>query len=93
MLNRTEHKTKYFSTKSELKINGVVYRPSICYKAPALAMKSLEKFVEKGTVTLYDSPVRFVNGGVAKAPEQQITTGVPSVVRETVEKPSKKKGK
>ena len=89
MFKRQEEENLYFSTKVELKINGVVYRPSICYKVPPFAKKSLEEYGSK--VTFYKTPVRFVNGGLASAPVEQ-ATAVPSVVRAD-EKTSKRKGK
>jgi hypothetical protein len=91
MLRRREEEQLYFSTKNELKIGNVVYRPSICYKVPPLAKESLNKFAEKGVVVYYDSPVRFVNGAIAKMSEEQSAPGVPSVAKEP--QVYKKKGK
>jgi hypothetical protein len=94
MFNRQNDEILYFSTKVELKINGTVYRPSICYKVPTLAKKSLEKFVAEGKVSLYTSPVRFVNGIVKFIPVNQATEGASSIVREDApEKQTRKKGK
>lgn len=95
MLQRQSEKNLYFSTKVELKINDVVYRPSICYPVPSLARKSLEKYEAEGKVVFYENRVRFVNGAVAVLPADKTETGVPSVVREeTAEsKSSKRKNK
>ena len=62
-----ERETLYFSTKTELKINGIIYRPSICYRMPILAEKTLKKMAEDGTVTVYKYKVRFVNGVATRA--------------------------
>jgi hypothetical protein len=89
-----EDEQLYFSTKVELKIDGVIYRPSICYKVPPLAKRSLQKFVATGQVTFYNEQVRFVNGGVAKSPLKSEVVGVASVVRDVeTTKSHKKKGK
>jgi hypothetical protein len=94
MLKRHEDKLLFFSTKVELKISGTVYRPSICYKVPALAKASLEKQAALGKVTFYTSPVRFVNGIVKYPPAEQAVAGVASVNRsEEVDRPKRKKGK
>lgn len=58
---RENEDTLYFSTRVELKIDGVIYRPSICYKVPKFAKSNLEK---NKNVTFYSKPVRFVNGKV-----------------------------
>ena len=94
MFKRQDEDTLYFSTKSELKINGIIYRPSICYKVPPLAKKSLKDYEATGKVTIYTSPVRFVNGGLAPVPAGQ-TTAVPSVVRadEGITRSPRRKGK
>jgi hypothetical protein len=94
MLQRQSEKNLYFSTKVELKINGVSYRPSICYQIPSLARKSLEKFEAEGKVIFYEQQVRFVNGAVAIPLTENKSTGVPSVVKENSEiKNSKRKNK
>ena len=94
MLQRQSEKNLYFSTKVELKINNVTYRPSICYQVPSLAKKSLEKYAAEGKVIFYEQRVRFVNGAVAQTPVDNITTGVASVVKENSEvKSSKRKNK
>lgn len=94
MLQRQSEKQLYFSTKVELKINGVSYRPSICYQIPSLARKSLEKFEAEGKVNFYEQRVRFVNGAVAIPPTDKRSVGVPSVVKENSEiKNSKRKNK
>lgn len=94
MLQRQSEKNLYFSTKVELKINGVSYRPSICYRIPSLARKSLEKFEAEGKVIFYEQQVRFVNGAVAIPLADNKSAGVPSVVKENSEiKNSKRKNK
>ena len=94
MLQRQSEKNLYFSTKVELKINGVSYRPSICYRIPSLARKSLEKFEAEGKVIFYEQQVRFVNGAVAIPLADNKSAGVPSVVKENSEiKTSKRKNK
>lgn len=89
MLKRQTDEQLYFSTKVELKINNMRFRPSICYKVPVLAKKSLEKYAEGGKVTFYHQPVRFVNGAVVSSTTASVSEGVPSVVRE--EKPVRKR--
>ena len=81
MIKRQEEKNLYFSTKVELKINGFVYRPSICYPVPSLARKSLENYEKEGKVTFYPNKVRFVNGALAVSLNEQ-SAGVASVVDE-----------
>jgi len=93
MFKRHNDELLYFSTKVELKIGNVVYRPSICYKVPPLAKASLNKFAADGAVTFYETPVRFVNGALAKVAEEQKAAGVPSVTRDETFKTAKKKGK
>ena len=94
MFQRQGEKNLYFSTKVELKINGTVYRPSICYQVPSLARKNLEKFAEAGKVTFYEQPVRFVNGALATTPADKLSVDVSSVVKENSEtKTSKRKNK
>lgn len=90
MVNRQNDQKLFFSTKVELKIDGMVYRPSICYPVPSLAKKSLEKFEADGKVVFYPTRVRFVNGAVV-IPSAEQTAGVSSIVEE--EKTEKKKGK
>ena len=81
MLNKRQEDEKlFFSTKKELKIDGVIYRPSICYKVPTLARRSLEKYEADRVVTFYPSKVRFVNGGLAPVPVEQVSAEVSSVV-------------
>ena len=93
MFKRQEEKNLYFSTKVELKIDNVIYRPSICYPVPTLAKKSLEQHAAEGRVTFYNTRVRFVNGAIASMPVEQ-TTAVPSVVSSVEEsKPAKRRGK
>ena len=78
MFKQIDNEVLYFSTTSEVKISGITYRPSICYKVPPLSKGSLEKMK---SVTLYTEPVRFVNGSVAKAAMAQKATPVTSVVK------------
>lgn len=91
MLQRQSEKNLYFSTKVELKINDVVYRPSICYPVPSLARKSLEKYESEGKITFYENKVRFVNGVVAVLPADKTGTGVPSIVNEVTTSSRKRK--
>ena len=85
-----ESEILYFSTTVELKINGVSYRPSICYKVPPLAKKSLEAFVKAGKVKFHKEPIRFVNGEISHKPKAQPVKEAASFVDE---QPPKKKGK
>jgi len=80
MFKNKETELLYFSTKVELRISGVTYRPTICYKVPPFAKKSLDKLEAKGTVTFYKEKVRFVNGGPAKK-TTVVSAPVASVVR------------
>ena len=91
MFNRQSDKQLFFSTKSELKIDGMVYRPSICYPVPSLAKKSLEKYAADGKVVFYPAKVRFVNGAVV-IPSAEKTASVSAIVEET-HKTSSKRGK
>jgi len=91
MFKRQNEQQLYFSTKSELKIDGMTYRPSICYPVPSLAKKSLEKYAADGKVVFYNSKVRFVNGAV-NIPSSEQHVSVASIVGEEV-KETKKKGK
>lgn len=90
MFKRQDEKNSYFSTKVELKINNAIYRPSICYKVPSLARRSLEKFEAEGKVVFYSAPVRFVNGALAVSLNEQ-STGVPSIVNEVTTSSRKRK--
>jgi hypothetical protein len=91
MFNRLSDKQLFFSTTSELKIDGMVYRPSICYPVPSLAKKSLEKYAADGKVVFYPTKVRFVNGAVV-IPATEKTASVAAIVEDTY-KTSSKKGK
>lgn len=95
MLDRKADEVLYFSTRVELKIDNVLYRPSICYRVPVLARTRIQEYEKQGKVTIYTSPVRFVNGKVVYPVEKQESTGVTSIVREVepVATTSKKKGK
>ena len=93
MFNRQDEKELYFSTTRELKINNVIYRPSICYKVPALAKRNLDELAKEGKVKFYTQPVRFVNGALAPVPTGQAERGVSSVILEEEAKPAKKRGK
>ena len=94
--NRQTDEILYFSTKTDLKINGMVYRPSICYKVPVLARIRILEYEKEGKVVIYKTPVRFVNGKVVYPSADQTSAGVVSITRE-VEVDSKilhkKKGK
>ena len=81
--------TLYFSTKVELKMNGVTYRPAMCYQVPAFAKKSLQPFADAGKVTFHNEPVHFVNGAIAHRTTEAQLTAVESIVEEA--KPVKKK--
>ena len=76
----------YFATKVELKINDIVYRPSICYKVPALSKKNLEKLAAEGKVVFFDEKVRFVNGIAVSIKDGKIVTPVSSIVNKTTNK-------
>ena len=91
MFKKINTEQLFFSTKVELLINGVRYRPSICYKVPTLAKASLEKFVLAGKVIFYKEPIRFVNGIATKKAPGKTAVAVPSVVRTT--EPVKRKKK
>jgi len=94
MFKRQADEQLFFSTKAELKIGNVVYRPSICYKVPSLAKGSLEKHAANGLVTFYTEQKRFVNGALAKNTTEQTAISVPSIARTAEDsKNVKKKGK
>jgi len=57
-----EKERLWFSTSVDLRIDGVIYRPSICYPLPALAKRALDKYVAEGKVKFYTKQMRFVNG-------------------------------
>lgn len=77
-MKRQEKKELYFSTKKILTINGVKYRPSICYPVPPLAKGSLEKL---DGVTFYERPVRFVNGAVASSAKNSDSAAATGTVK------------
>ena len=81
--------TLYFSTKVELKMNGVTYRPAMCYQVPPFAKKGLQPFADAGKVTFYNEPVHFVNGAIAHMTKEVQIPAVESIVEEV--KPTKKK--
>ena len=94
--NRQSDETLYFSTKSDLKINGMIYRPSICYKVPILARIKILEYEKEGKVVIYKTPVRFVSGKVVYPSTDKTSVGVASITREIeVDSKilSKKKGK
>lgn len=95
MLDRKVDEVLYFSTRVELKIDNVLYRPSICYRVPVLARTRIQDYEKQGKVTIYTSPVRFVNGKVVYPAETQASAGVASIVqeKEVAATTSKKKGK
>ena len=74
--------TLYFSTKVELKMNGVTYRPAMCYQVPAFAKKSLQPFADAGKVTFYDEPVHFVNGAISHMTKAVQLSAVESISEE-----------
>jgi len=85
-IREMETEDLYFATKVELKINDIVYRPSICYKIPALAKKNLEKLAAEGKVVFFDEKVRFVNGIAVSIKDGKIVTPVSSIVNKTTNK-------
>lgn len=95
MFKREIEKQLYFSTKKELKTNGVVYRPSICYKVPEIIKNSLKKYAEEtGAITFYTERVRFVNGIAVPVNIQKNNSEVRSIVETVGEiKTSKKRNK
>ena len=94
MFRQHTNEILYFSTTVEFKINGVVYRPSICYQVPPMAKASLEKFEAKDKVKFHKTPVRFVNGAIAAAIEKQPVASVASVAEAVeIEKTTRKKNK
>jgi len=93
MFKRKEDEQLFFSTKVELKINGMTFRPSICYSVPSLAKASLEKYAAQGKVVFHKEQVRFVNGAVAPLSAVQAFKGVESIGDNfDYSKPPKKKG-
>ena len=76
----------YFSTTVELKMNGVIYRPAMCYAVPHFAKKSLQPFVDAGKVTFYNEPVHFVNGAVSRIATEGLAVPVDSIVDEKTKK-------
>lgn len=88
MLKRVNEKQLYFSTKAEIRIHGVAYRPSICYKVPAGARESLEKHK---AVTFHEGPVRFVNGQTIKLGQSPAHAPVPSVMNKPGKESKKKR--
>lgn len=52
----------FFSIRLPLKINGVVYHPSVCYDVTTVLRPTIDKLVENGHAYLYDQKVTFVNG-------------------------------
>ena len=89
-IREAENENLYFATRVELKINDVIYRPSICYKVPALSKKNLEKLALEGKVVFFEEKVRFVNGVAVSIEDGKIVTPVSSIVNKTS---SKKKAK
>jgi len=85
-IREMETEDLYFATKVELKINDIVYRPSICYKVPALSKKNLEKLAAEGKVVFFDEKVRFVNGIAVSIKDGKIVTPVSSIVNKTTNK-------
>lgn len=83
------NKELYFSTTVELKMNGVTYRPAMCYKIPPFAKKSLQLYADEGKVKFHDELVHFVNGAIAHMTKEIQTPAVESIVKEV--KTTKKK--
>jgi hypothetical protein len=75
--------TLYFSTTVELKMNGVIYRPAICYKVPPCARAALEPLAAQGKVIFHKTMVHFANGAISHVPSVQPASGVDSIVEET----------
>ena len=84
-----EQEVLYFSTTVELKMNGVTYRPAMCYKVPPFAKKSLQPLVNAGKVTFHEAPVHFVNGAISPMATDLPVTPVDSINEEP--KTTKKK--
>ena len=84
-----KNETLYFSTKVELKMNGVTYRPAMCYQVPPFARKSLQPFVDAGKVKFHNEPVHFVNGAIAHINKEVQIVSVESI-NNTPVKASKK---
>ena len=93
MFKRQANEILFFSTTTDLKMNGVTYRPSICYQVPPFSKKSLDKFAAEGKVTFYPEKVRFVNGAAVAIKSEPQSVGVPSIVRDDVPVKAKKRGK
>jgi hypothetical protein len=93
MLGRQDKEPLWFSTGIELKINGVIYRPSICYEVPLFAKAALEEYAAKGKVKFYKKPVQFANGIEIDIPEIKPkiskTTGAPKQVERETKKRKK----
>jgi hypothetical protein len=76
----------FFSVSVPMKIDGVLYRPSVCYSVPARAEKAVGDLVKGGRARLYQEEVRFISGvahpvnkPAAPSPEYvQSTTGARS---------------
>ena len=68
-----ENAPKYFSTKFTVKMMGMRYIPSVCYKLDEIIAPTVEKLVEAGEARVYPEKVRFVNGAAVpvKKPGQR----------------------
>ena len=93
MFKRQTNEILFFSTTTDLKMNGVIYRPSICYQVPPFSKKSLDKYAAEGKVTFYTEKVRFVNGAAVVTKTDKQSVGVPSIVRDEMPQKTKKRGK
>lgn len=57
-----KEKKVFFSVKESLRIDGTIYRPSICYEMPDSLRKVITSLCDKGTAVIHDKPVIFVSG-------------------------------
>jgi len=53
---------QYFSTKYTVRMNGMRYIPTVCYKLDETIAPTIAKLVEVGEAKMYPEKVRFVNG-------------------------------
>jgi hypothetical protein len=81
---------KYFSVFVSLSINGVKYRPSICYPLSPLVEDAIEALAKKGQAAMYDGEVRFVSG---RAVPVAAVSPPPTYSNPVPEAPAKKKSR
>jgi hypothetical protein len=62
MIKAPETRGKFFSVSRDFTIQGVKFRPAICYPLKPLLQSAVEGLAGSGSAKIYAEKVRFVSG-------------------------------